>query len=197
MKLACPLLLSLSFLVAPAFAQEAPVAAETATTEASAEAPAAEAADPAAIAATAEAPAAASDAVAAPAIATAVASPVDAKLAQAIGAPSPGKAMVVFFRPGKFMGGGVGFIVREKGVELGKLRNSRYFAIEVEPGQHEYIVHSEAKDVTHLEAEAGETYFLAGTMTMGVLVYHPNLSPSDAGAFSVALPKLKKAKPLD
>jgi hypothetical protein len=87
--------------------------------------------------------------------------------------------------------------VREGEVELGKLRNGNYFAIEVEPGQHAYVVHSEAKDVTNMEAEAGETYFFSGNITMGFMAGRPNLSPSDVTAFEAVLPKLKKSKPLD
>ena len=219
MKSATPLLLSLALLSAPALAQEAatPPAAEAATAETpAAEAPAAEA--PAAAVPAAEAPLAeaaateaqaveataveaptaapASDAVAAPAPATADGASAS-KVEATIGKPADGKAMVVFFRPGKFLGAAVGFKVREKGVELGKLRNSNWFAIEVDPGAHEYVVHSEAKDVTNIEAEAGETYFLSGSIGMGVLAGHPNLSPSDAAAFQAALPKLKPSKPLN
>jgi hypothetical protein len=126
-----------------------------------------------------------------------VPSSLSANIISAIGTPSPGKAMVVFFRPSKFVGAAVGFKVRENDVELGKLRNGNYFAIEVEPGQHSYVVHSEAKDVTTIEAEAGETYFLSGSLNFGVVAGRPNLSPSDAAAFEAVLPKLKKSKPLD
>ena len=115
----------------------------------------------------------------------------------AIGTPEQGKALVVFFRPSKFVGGAVGFKVRENEVELGKLRNGNFFTLQVEPGQHAYDVHSETEDRTIIEAEAGETYFLSGAMGMGVVVGRPNLSPSDAAAFEAALPKLKKSKPLE
>lgn len=115
---------------------------------------------------------------------------------EAIGTPQEGKALVVFFRPSKFMGAAIGFIVREGTVELGKLRSGNYFTASVEPGKHTYVVHSEAKDLTNIEAEAGETYFLSGSITMGFLAGRPNLSPSDAAAFEAALPKLKRSAPL-
>ena len=50
-------------------------------------------------------------------------------------------------------------------------------AIVAEPGAHAYTVHSEAKDVLNLEVEAGETYFVSGGVSMGVLAGRPNLSP--------------------
>ncbi len=116
---------------------------------------------------------------------------------EAIGRPAEGKALVVFFRPSKMMGAAIGFKVREGEVELGKLRNGKYFTANVDPGNHVYVVHSEAKDVTTTEVEAGETYFLSGSVSMGFMAGRPNLSPSDAAAFEAALPKLKLAKPLD
>lgn len=164
----------------PSFAQEA--AAEP---EASAETEA-----PAMMDAVAEAPAEAEAPAAAETAPTAGA--LSEKVAAAVGTPPEGKAHVVFFRPSKFVGAAIGYKVRENEVELGKLKNGSYFVLAVEPGQHSYVVHSEAKDVTNIEAEAGETYFLAGTVTMGVMAGRPNLSPSDAAAFEAALPKLKK-----
>lgn len=114
----------------------------------------------------------------------------------AIGTPEPGKALVVFFRPSAFKGAAIGFIVREGEAELGKLRNANFFTVQVEPGKHEYTVHSEAKDITTIEAEEGETYFLSGEINMGFMAGRPNLSPSDLNAFRTAFPKLKPSKPL-
>jgi hypothetical protein len=125
-----------------------------------------------------------------------VADPFSPVVREAIGAPVDGKGKVVFFRPNRFQGGAVGFKVREGETELGKLRNGRYFVAEVEPGAHQYTVHSEAKDVTTLEIEAGETYFVEGKVTMGFMVGRPNLFPSNVGAFEGALEKLKPAEPL-
>lgn len=107
-------------------------------------------------------------------------------------APAPAdKAQIVFFRPNKFAGGAIGFKVREGALELGKLRSGNYFIHLAEPGTHEYTVHSEAKDVLTLEVEEGETYFVQGTITMGVLAGRPNLSPSDEATFNGMADKLK------
>ena len=123
-----------------------------------------------------------------------------AQLAIAANAPAvvvAGKGQVVFFRPSKMMGAAIGYKVREGETELGKLRNGTYFVIQVEPGKHDYTVHSEAKDVLTLEVDAGETYFVQGGVSMGVLAGRPNLSPSTAEAFAQVAPKLRVAKPLD
>jgi len=108
----------------------------------------------------------------------------------------PGKGKILFFRPSKFVGGAVGFIVREGEAELGKLRSGNYFVIDALPGKHTYTVHSEAADNTTLEVEEGETYFVAGSISMGFLVGHPHLAVSTVAAFEEALPKLEPSKPL-
>jgi len=95
-----------------------------------------------------------------------------------------------------FLKRAVGFIVREGEQELGKLRSGNYFILNVEPGKHTFTVHSEATDNTTLEVEAGATYFLAGSISMGFLAGHPHLNAADVAAFEAALPKLEPSKPL-
>lgn len=111
-------------------------------------------------------------------------------------APAAATGTVVFFRPSKFAGGAFGFKVREKEVELGKLRSGKYFVLKVAPGTHEYVVHSETKDTLVLEVEAGQTYYVEGKMGMGIFAGRPNLSPSDQASFEAAKPKMKEVEPL-
>lgn len=118
------------------------------------------------------------------------------ELPEAIAPPPGGKGQIVFFRPSKFVGGGIGYKVREGETELGKLSNGSFFVHVAEPGIHAYVVHSEAKDVLNIEIEAGETYFVVGGVTMGVFAGRPNLSPSDQATFTAISAKLKPAKPL-
>lgn len=108
-----------------------------------------------------------------------------------VGTVPEGKGQIVFFRPSKFVGGAIGFKVREGKTELGKLRSGWYFVQNVEPGTHEYTVHSEAKDVLTMEVEPGETYYVQGMITMGILAGRPNLSPSDKTTFDGMANKLK------
>lgn len=117
-----------------------------------------------------------------------------AATAGVIGVPPQGKGQIVFFRPSKFVGGAVGFKVREGETELGKLRSGKYFVHVAEPGTHEYRVHGETKDVLTMEIEAGETYYVQGTLGMGIVAGRPNLSPTDAAAFNALADKLKLAK---
>jgi pyruvate/2-oxoglutarate dehydrogenase complex dihydrolipoamide acyltransferase (E2) component len=117
-------------------------------------------------------------------------------IASAVNIPAPpaGKGQVVFFREKKFAGSAVRFKVRENDEELGKLGSGVYFIHVTDPGVHEYVVHSEAKDALTLEVEDGETYYVSGSITMGLLVGRPNLSPADEGAFAAAADKLSPAK---
>jgi hypothetical protein len=106
-------------------------------------------------------------------------------------APSGDLGNVVFFRGSKFVGGMVSFKVREGEQELGKLSNGTYFVAQVPAGAHAFTVHSEAKDVLNLEVERGQTYYVQGSISMGVMVGRPNLAPSDAATFAAMKDKLK------
>lgn len=99
--------------------------------------------------------------------------------------------IVVFFREKRFAGGGVGFKVRDKGVELCKLRNGTYCIVRVTAGTHEFVVHSEARDVLTLEIDPGETYFVSARMGVGLVAGRPNLSPSSYAEFNKVREKLK------
>lgn len=127
---------------------------------------------------------------------TAVEAPAEVAPAKAgvIGAPAEGKGQVVFFRPPKLYGAAAGFKVREGEVELGKLRSGKYFVHTAEPGKHEYVVHSETKDILTMEIEAGETYYVQGGWSIGIIVGRPNLSPSDEATFNKIAAKLKLAE---
>jgi hypothetical protein len=153
---------------------------------------AAAAAEPAAASAEA-APVAAAEATIASADATATAT-APAATNSLVGAPPAGKGQIVFFRPSKMIGAAIGFKVREGETELGKLRSGKYFIAAVDPGTHEYNVHGETKDVLTMEIEAGETYYVQGTLGMGIVAGRPNIAPSDEATFMGLSKKLKLAQ---
>lgn len=137
-----------------------------------------------------EAAAPASTVAPAPAV-EASASDIPEAVLNVVGKPEAGKALVVFFRASRFAGAAINFKVRENEVELGKLKSGSYILAQVEPGKHTYTVHSEAKDVTNIEVEAGETYFMVGAITMGFMAGRPNLTPSTSAAFQAEMKKMK------
>jgi hypothetical protein len=112
----------------------------------------------------------------------------------AISPPPAGKGQIVFFRPSKFVGAMISYMVREGDTELGKISNGSYFVLATDPGTHVYTVHSEAKDNLTLEVEAGETYYVMSGVTMGFMAGRPNLTPSDEATFDPLQPKLKLNK---
>ncbi len=99
------------------------------------------------------------------------------------GAASGDGGTIVFFRDPKLTGAAVRFKVRENGSELCKLQRASYCVVNLGPGAHEFVVRSEAKDALRLEVEPGETYFVRGTVSMGFMIGHPNLAPSDRATF--------------
>jgi hypothetical protein len=102
-----------------------------------------------------------------------------------------GTGTIVFFRESKFAGMAISFKVREGEAELGKLSSGSYFVANVPAGAHEFTVHSEAKDVLNIEVDAGETYYVQGSVSIGFLAGRPNLAPSDATTFNSLKAKLK------
>lgn len=141
-----------------------------------------------------QAPAATSDQAATPAATSAPAATADAAPAMVAGgkiAPPPaGKGQVVFYRERHFTGAAVVFKVREGDKVLGKLSTGVYFVAVLDPGAHDFSVHTENKDALHMEIEAGETYFVAGSISMGFLVGESHIAPSDEATFVKDLPKL-------
>lgn len=112
-----------------------------------------------------------------------------------IAPPPPGFGQVVFYRKPGLVGAAIFYKVREDTRAYGTLSNGKYFVVVAEPGPHTYVVHSEAKDELTLDVEAGETYFVEGTVTIGILAGRPNLTPSTEEAFAAIAHKLKLAKP--
>ena len=126
---------------------------------------------------------------------TSVTTKMDSAKSQTLPIPTPtaGKGQIIFFRPANFVGMAISFKVRENETELGTLSNGRYFIHETNPGPHVYVVHSEVKDTLVIEVEPGETYYVQGNISMGVMVGRPNISPSDEITFSNAVDKMKKS----
>jgi glucose/arabinose dehydrogenase len=114
-----------------------------------------------------------------------------------VDAPPEGKGQIVFYRRGGQPGFLLTFSVRENGTGVAKLPSGTYMVVPVEPGAHTYIIESEAKDALTLEVDADETYYVEQTMSMGIMVGHPHLTPSTQDAFAKQKLKLTTAVPTD
>jgi len=131
------------------------------------------------------------------ALAAAASAPADIGDA-AIDIPPPptGQGQVVFFRVHSLLGTGQWFNVRENGQALGKLTNGAYFIEPVSPGLHTYTATTEPefKDSLKLQIDPGETYFVEGILTKGLVIGAADLTPSDRAAFEKAAASLKVAE---
>lgn len=109
--------------------------------------------------------------------------------------PPAGRGEVVFFRAKSVMGTGQWFNVREGGKVLGKLSNGAYFVHVTTPGEHTYTakLEPELKDHLTINVDAGEAYFVEGTLTGGLVIGAANLSPSTRVKFNQAAKDLKLA----
>jgi hypothetical protein len=114
----------------------------------------------------------------------------------AIGPPPPGHGQVVFFRPKSLLGVGQWFNVRENGKALGKLSNGAYFVEVTRPGVHTYSakLEPELNDHLTLKVDAGETYFVEGALTGGLVLGAADLSPSTRDKFEGSAKDLKLAE---
>ena len=97
-------------------------------------------------------------------------SPMVTSANQTLTAPDPSKAQVVFMRD-SFVGSAINaslFEVTENGNEfIGIMANGTKVSREVEPGEHTFMVVSEAADFMRADLEAGKTYYAMVTPRMG------------------------------
>jgi hypothetical protein len=105
--------------------------------------------------------------------------------------PPAGKGQVVFYRKPLFSLVPFNWIAREGTTEICEMVAGTYCVATVDPGTHTYEVHSEVKNDLTLEVDAGETYYVIGGISMGLIVNHPNISPTQKEDFDAISAKLK------
>lgn len=112
------------------------------------------------------------------------ASPIAANTSRLAAAPSD-KAQVVFFRDSRFFGWAAFYTVHEGEHSMARLHNGEYFVSLLDPGAHKFEVRttSNKSDALELKLEAGKTYFVMSTVTLGVPVARPHLMSSDEATF--------------
>ena len=111
--------------------------------------------------------------------------------------PPPGQGQVIFFRKKSLVATGQWFRVREGDKAIRKLANGTYFVENTTPGTHTYSAsfEPELKDKLTLQVDPGETYFVQGTTTVGLVIGAADLSPSDRSAFLKEARRLKSSSP--
>ena len=110
--------------------------------------------------------------------------------------PPPGKGQVIFFRAHSLLGTAQWFNVREEGHVLGKLSNGAYFAETVDPGLHTYTATEEPefKDTLKLRVDPGQTYYVEGILTKGLVLGAADLTPSNKIKFQQSAKGMKPAE---
>ncbi len=113
--------------------------------------------------------------------------------------PPAGEGQVVFFRAKSLLGTGQWFNVREARKPLGKLVNGAYFVEIATPGLHTYtaVEEPEFKDRLTLKVDPGQTYFVEGALTKGLVIGAADLKPSTQARFDKVSKTLKPALKTD
>lgn len=108
-----------------------------------------------------------------------------------IAAPTD-RALVYFYRDAGFVGAGVTYMVRANGTDVSTLPAGGYFVYHASPGKVEFSAQTEARTSVTIDAKAGQTYYVKGTVGVGFFVGHPHLTivPNDVGAKEIAACKL-------
>lgn len=105
----------------------------------------------------------------------------------------PDHGLVYFYRESHFLGAAIQYEVRDNGNVIGALQSGTYFFENATPGEHTYSSKTEAKTDVTIDVEAGKTYYVQGTISMGAFAGHPHLTEASAAAAQAALPKLDYA----
>lgn len=106
------------------------------------------------------------------------------------------KGTVYVYRPKAFGGGGISYTVSANGTEVSSLPSGGYFVYYAAPGETEFSAKTEAKTSVTLDVKPGQTYYVQGTIGMGVFVGHPHLTQvgNDVGAKEIVSCKLVPPK---
>jgi len=109
------------------------------------------------------------------------------KFEAAQGAPADKATVYVYREPG-FVGGGVAYMVRVNDADISTLPAGGYFVYVATPGELELSAKTEAKTSVTIDAKAGQTYYVKGTLGVGIFVGHPHLTvvSNEVGAAEIA-----------
>lgn len=93
------------------------------------------------------------------------------------------QGLVYIYRPSSFVGGGVSYDVKVGETPVTTLYNGGYYPYFSAPGEVEFWAKTESRSAVTLDIKAGETYFLKGTVGVGLLVGRPHLTvvPEETG----------------
>lgn len=88
----------------------------------------------------------------------------------------PDEALIVFYRVKKFAGAGIPVGVHYSGGSVGTLSNGASFHKYFNPGEYTFWSKVITESSVTLNVTAGETYYIRGDVTMGLVVGRPKLT---------------------
>jgi hypothetical protein len=99
--------------------------------------------------------------------------------------------LIYFYREKAFFGGGIRYAITENGTKVGVLKNGTFFVVYATPGAHTYTARTEITETVSLDVKAGETYYVRGSVGLGVFAGRPRLAEVTASEASGKLDELK------
>ncbi len=94
---------------------------------------------------------------------------------RAIPGPPPGKALIVVYRPSRFVGAAVQLTLMDGEKAVTSLLNAGYYVYPRDPGPLTLWAKTEVRKEVSISVEAGKTYFVKGGVSMGLIMGRPQL----------------------
>jgi len=105
------------------------------------------------------------------------------------------KALVYIYRPYTVLGSGVRYHVAAQGSDIVYLEPGGYFPYFAEPGEVEFWAETEARESITTDLEPGETYYLKGSVGIGVMIGRPRLEFVDGSRGAEEVAECKRLPP--
>ncbi|MBI5058086.1 MAG: DUF2846 domain-containing protein [Nitrospirae bacterium] len=83
--------------------------------------------------------------------------------------------LVYIYRPSGFVGGGVSYDIKVGETPITTLYSGGYYPYFSNPGEVEFWAQTESKSSVTLDIKAGQTYYIKGTVGVGIFVGRPHL----------------------
>jgi hypothetical protein len=97
----------------------------------------------------------------------------------------PGKALVYFYRPERYVGWMRGLEIDDGTTAIGDLSNGSFFVYQAAPGAHHFVGNGHDEDSVSYPLAPGHTYYYRCTIEMGMWLPHypvESVMPDQASA---------------
>ena len=96
---------------------------------------------------------------------------------------SADRGLVYIYRVPSIKGAAISYDIKVGENAITTLKNGGYFPYQTTPGEVEFSAKTEARSAVTIDVEAGQTYYVKGSLSVGFLMGRPHLSivPIDVG----------------